>query len=98
MRDYLYYKQRNICVDCKKEKVNDGKTRCLKCREKSKAYNNSDFIKAKKKLIYNELKAAGICVDCKKEKTEGGRVRCKPCAEKKNAYVREYNRKMYSME
>lgn len=104
-RDYYWYKEHHICVRCRNNKADVGRTCCAQCREEDNAYHNDRYNymtkqqkerrSASNKELYAKRKAAGVCVSCGKRKAEAGKTRCTECAEKgRKACKRYYMRKV----
>lgn len=80
---YSWYKQKGICIKCRSEKAEPGKTMCLMCstddNERSKKYyhNKMSEEQKKNKRRKNNRKrdicvALGVCRNClKKDATQG---------------------------
>lgn len=73
---YKWYKSRGICVQCRKEFAEIGKTMCPLCLEKKNSQrklgreNNPDVIERDKiagRERYHRLKNSGICTQCGKK-------------------------------
>lgn len=79
---YAERKSKGICVCCGKQKAEQGKIKCLTCKENQREYQK------KSRELFDSL---GICVRCGKEKQAIGFKMCPECIEKSN----EINRKSY---
>lgn len=88
--NYQYYKDRKICVNCKKNKVWNGSTLCLQClmdnRERDREYHKNRRPEQSKKKHSEYLKRRreanrmnGICVMCGTRKASEGRSTCARC-------------------
>lgn len=98
---YNYYKERGICVRCKKAKAHPGKTQCLDCLEKIATYQrnrypkissdtrkrNTEYLKRKKNLCV----AFGVCVQCMQRDAKKGQV-CLDCYVKRKKNYEEKQR------
>lgn len=95
--DYYFAKEHGICVNCKTETAEPGKTLCLECGEKSRERNRktaAQRTEEQKKVlyeknaernrrIYSQRKAASICTKCGKHKAAYGRTLCINCLTRK---------------
>lgn len=79
---YQSLKNQGICVDCGKEKAEEGKSRCRQCLNRRYSERRKD------RLFYISL---GICPTCKKNKIYGDESSCFECREKKRAYNKQYH-------
>ncbi len=96
-KDYLFAKAHGICVNCKNETAEPGKTLCFECAEKSRARNRkaaANRTEEQKETMrrkhaeycrqkYAERKAAGICTKCGERKAVRGRTLCIDCRTKR---------------
>ena len=78
---YKYRKENGICVRCGKRKSENGKTRCLECKEKANKSNMD---------TYYFFKKIGMCVICCKEKADQGYVTCLSCRMEKRERDKRY--------
>jgi predicted amidophosphoribosyltransferase len=71
--EYKFYKERGICVLCRKELAAIGRVSCPECLDKQKERSKKQWIENKDKLKlqrkrYDDLHIAfGICVRCHKK-------------------------------
>ena len=94
---YWWYKEHGICIRCKQEQAQPGKTLCFECNEKEKARKRREYGRVREKRIergkkrYLLRKAQGLCVYCGKKKAVQGRVSCIECSITQRRYVAERN-------
>lgn len=104
--DYLFAKKNGICVNCKTECAEPGKTLCIECAEKIYA-KNRNYMKSlsdeKKKMIYarnaernraiyTERKRKKLCVKCGKRCAIQGKTTCLECyVKRKRKKDKRYN-------
>lgn len=81
-KQYQSLKNKGICVDCGKEKTEEGRIRCQSC------LNRRSSERRKERLFYIEM---GICPVCRKNKIYGDETVCLECKEKKSAYNHQYH-------
>lgn len=83
--DYEWFKDRNICTQCRKEISYLGKTMCIECldkiKEMSEKYRSKDSKEQRKKYLKRKrglCVAFGICRECLKRKATVG-LKCTEC-------------------
>ena len=87
-RDYII--SQGLCVDCRKERAEDGKRFCLSCANKRNEMRKVYYAKHRQEIIskitnedrrasYQECKAKGICTRCKHRKATLGHSTCLEC-------------------
>lgn len=85
---YYWYKSHGICVGCKTEYAEAGKTLCFDCLEKARIKQaeyrkkNVDKIRKQARERDKKLKELGLC-RCGRP-VEKGKVLCRECANKNN--------------
>lgn len=82
---YAMLDQLNLCHRCEKARPAPGRKFCFDCLEKIAEYNAQHYsqkkaheYQARRRVLYQEKKAAGICVRCSKPATHG--IYCYECS------------------
>lgn len=106
--NYQYYKDRKVCVRCRKSKVWGGTTLCLQClmdnRERVSDYNKNrrpeqSRLRQKEhaKRRIDCLRENGLCIRCGIRKASDGHATCAICRAKKRIYAEKVRREKGSI-
>ena len=92
---YAFYREHGICITCGQTWAEPGRTRCMACQKKQKAYKNLHDPNGNKQKERNRVRKearmeAGLCVDCGR-KAEPGSCRCRRCINMRMDSTRKYN-------